>query len=315
MTRISVTHITTATALVTIDDVVFITDPIFCPAGTEFPLMPGLTLKTPIDPALSLAQLPIIDAVLLSHEDHPDNLDDEGRKLLDARQVFTTPDGAKNLAPRPAVVGLKDWETTETTIKGKQWKITATPCTHLPGGECVGFILESESLGKASDVSRAASLSFSPFSFSLSLPFPCHQSSRTAIRLPCLGFLQGRPNAVWFTGDTIYLDSWKEKFFKWNILVALVNLGAAMPDPAVVLALGDPKLIPEDGVLQITMGGSDAVKLVQDLGIAKVVPMHFEGWGHFTQYGAELKKVVEKANIMDQVHFVEPGVATEVCTI
>lgn len=49
--------------------------------------------------------------VLLSHEDHIDNLDFEGRRLLDGRRVITTPDGAKNLAPRPGVATIKSWET------------------------------------------------------------------------------------------------------------------------------------------------------------------------------------------------------------
>ncbi|PYI28677.1 hypothetical protein BP00DRAFT_449060 [Aspergillus indologenus CBS 114.80] len=33
---VSVTHITTATAIITIDGVRFLTDPVFCPAGSEY---------------------------------------------------------------------------------------------------------------------------------------------------------------------------------------------------------------------------------------------------------------------------------------
>ncbi|KAL7409675.1 beta-lactamase superfamily domain-containing protein [Mrakia frigida] len=262
MPNITVTHITTATVVLTIDGVVFLTDPTFCPAGTEFPVMPGFSLKTSIEPALSLAQLPAIDAVLLSHEDHPDNLDDEGRKLLDARHVFTTPDGAEKLAPRPAVVGLKDWETTEVWLQGKRWRITATPCVHLPGGECVGFILESDSLGRDSN---------------------------------------GLPNAVWFTGDSIYLDAWKEKLSQWNIVLVLANLGAAkVPTP-------------DGGALQVTMDARDAVKIVRELNVPVLVPLHYEGWGHFSQFGEELRNVLEAENVMDKICFVEPGVEKRVC--
>jgi L-ascorbate metabolism protein UlaG (beta-lactamase superfamily) len=300
MPKITVTHITTATALLAIDDVVFLTDPAFCPAHTEFPITPDFSIKTSVDAALSLAQLPAIDAVLLSHEDHPDNLDDEGRKLLDGRHVFTTPDGAKNLAPRPAVRGLKDWETTEVVLGGKRWKITATPCVHLPGGECIGFILESDSLGKDSNVSLSTS-SLCPCPPSLSYSSPA--LTEALIRYLPIPLLQGRPNAVWFTGDSIYVDSWKERLSRWNVVLALVNFGAAKAPT------------PDGGLLQVTMGGDDAIKIVQDLGISNVVPMHFEGWEHFTENGKELKTVLEEANISDKVHFVEPGVATEVCTI
>lgn len=118
-------------------------------------------------PVLQLQELPPIDAIPLSHEDHIDNLDLEGCKLLDGRRVSRTPDGIKNLAPRPGVVALEPWATTETVIGGTKFKITGTPCQHLPGGEVTGFVLETESFG-------------------------IHSS--------------GLANAIWIHGDTVYLD-------------------------------------------------------------------------------------------------------------
>lgn len=105
---LSITHIGTATAIIHVDGVNLITDPVFSQAGTEWD-MGIMTLKLGNTPAMSLSTLPPIDAVLLSHEDHPDNLDEPGRALLDGRQVLTTSDGAKNLAPRPGVRALKPW--------------------------------------------------------------------------------------------------------------------------------------------------------------------------------------------------------------
>ena len=108
---LSLTHIGTATAIIHLDGVNLITDPVFSQAGTEWDL--GIIiLKLKDTPALSLADLPPIDAVLLSHEDHADNLDEPGRGLLDGRQVLTTSDGAKKLAPRPGVRSLKPWYAT-----------------------------------------------------------------------------------------------------------------------------------------------------------------------------------------------------------
>ncbi|QRW05834.1 hypothetical protein RhiLY_04833 [Ceratobasidium sp. AG-Ba] len=78
-------------------DITFIA---FDKVGTEYDL--GIiTLKSLAGPALQIHDLPAIDVVLLSHEDHPDNLDTAGRSLLDARTVITTPDGANKLKPRP----------------------------------------------------------------------------------------------------------------------------------------------------------------------------------------------------------------------
>jgi L-ascorbate metabolism protein UlaG (beta-lactamase superfamily) len=119
---VQITHIGTATAILSIDDINFITDPFFSTTGSSFDVGTEKPLKVLDNPALGLQDLPVIDAVLLSHENHPDNLDNLGRRLLDGRRVFTTVDGAKNLAPRPAVHGLKPWESVEVKIAGKVYK-------------------------------------------------------------------------------------------------------------------------------------------------------------------------------------------------
>jgi L-ascorbate metabolism protein UlaG (beta-lactamase superfamily) len=105
---LAITHIGTATAIIHVDGVNLLTDPVFSPAGTEWDL--GIAvLKLADTPAMTLVDLPPIDAVLLSHEDHPDNLDEPGRAALEGRHVFTTADGAKKLAPRPGVRAIKPW--------------------------------------------------------------------------------------------------------------------------------------------------------------------------------------------------------------
>lgn len=112
---LALTHIGTATAIIHVDGINLLTDPVFSPAGTEWDL--GImVLKISDTPAKSLADLPPIDAVLLSHEDHPDNLDEPGRATLDGRHVFTTPDGAKKLAPRPGVRAIKPWWVTPQLV-------------------------------------------------------------------------------------------------------------------------------------------------------------------------------------------------------
>ncbi|KAJ5748361.1 uncharacterized protein N7511_010057 [Penicillium nucicola] len=185
--NISITHIGTATAIIEIDGVKLLTDPFFSPAGTEFESPVGV-FKVGHNPALGIKDLPPIDAVLLSHEDHTDNLDDLGRQLLDGRLVFTTMDGAKNLAPRPGVRGMKPWEKLSVNIGGKPFEITATPCQHLPGGECTGFILTTASFGTSPD---------------------------------------GLPNAIWFSGDTNYFEELDQIATKFHVVAAIYNLGDA----------------------------------------------------------------------------------------
>ncbi|KAF4227990.1 hypothetical protein CNMCM6457_007049 [Aspergillus fumigatiaffinis] len=259
---LTVTHITTATAILNIDGINFLTDPFFGSIeGTEYDTTPAwekLDIKAYgfDSPALQLHDLPPIDAVLLSHEDHLDNLDPEGRKLLDGRRVFTTMDGASNLRPRPGVVGLRPWQTVTATIGGKLFRITGTPCKHFPGGEVTGFILETDSFGVDAT---------------------------------------GKPNAIYFSGDTVYIDELREIGNKWHITAALLNLGnATFHFPT--------------GPIQITMDGKQAVQLTRDIGADVMIPIHFESWAHFTEDREDLVKVFSEEGFMEKVVWTIPGV-------
>ena len=70
------TYIGGSTLLIEIGKIRFLTDPTFDPAGTEYP--EGVPLSKTGFPALRPDELPIIDAVLLSHDQHKDNLDTLG---------------------------------------------------------------------------------------------------------------------------------------------------------------------------------------------------------------------------------------------
>jgi L-ascorbate metabolism protein UlaG (beta-lactamase superfamily) len=252
---ISITHIGTATSIINIDGVRFLTDPVFGPAGT-YESIPGIPLTSTISPALTLDQLPVIDCVLLSHEDHDDNLDTEGRKVLDGRHVLTTMDGEKKLQPRPAVKGLKPWETVEMVLQGKKFRITGTPCQHFEIGECTGFVIETDSFG--------------------------HTTTSDGV---------SRPNAVYVSGDTIYIDELKRIREKWHVAVSVLNFaGVLVPFPSKNGELG-----------QITFDGASGAQLHKDLGADKLVPMHFEEWKHFVELKDDLKVALEKAGVADQV--------------
>ncbi|KAF0319416.1 zn-dependent hydrolases of the beta-lactamase [Colletotrichum asianum] len=67
--KVSVTFIGTATAIIDIDGIRFLTDPFFSPAES-FVQSRNVTLKVHENPALNLWDLPPIDAILLGHEDH-----------------------------------------------------------------------------------------------------------------------------------------------------------------------------------------------------------------------------------------------------
>ena len=105
------TYIGGPTALLEVSGLRLLTDPTFDSANQEYPT--GVyTLRKTAAPALSPESLGRIDAVLLSHDHHFDNLDHAGRALLDSvEMVLTTPAGAERLGDH--ALGLANWQSVD----------------------------------------------------------------------------------------------------------------------------------------------------------------------------------------------------------
>jgi L-ascorbate metabolism protein UlaG (beta-lactamase superfamily) len=115
-------------------------------------------LTKTVGPAVPAAALGSIDVVLVSHDQHPDNFDREGRQVaLAAPLVLTHPGGAGRLGP-PAV-GLKPFESLELPGEGdvKTLTVQAVPAVHGPADgqrdasghvncEVTGFVLSGPGL-------------------------------------------------------------------------------------------------------------------------------------------------------------------------
>ena len=141
---ISITLIGGPTALIEIDGFRLLTDPTFDAPGEH--RLPHVTLTKTSGPALDAAAIGSIDAVLLSHDQHADNLDTSGRAYLaGAPRVLTTVAGAKRLGGHAE--GLAPWHATELSRDGRTLRITATPARHGPAGieplagDVIGFVL------------------------------------------------------------------------------------------------------------------------------------------------------------------------------
>ena len=94
---IRITCIGGPTALLELDGLLLLTDPTFDLAGSSYPTQ-HYTLHKLTGPALAPDQLGIIDAVLLSHDHHFDNLDVTDRAVLRrVPRVFTIRAGAERL--------------------------------------------------------------------------------------------------------------------------------------------------------------------------------------------------------------------------
>ena len=186
MAPLTITYIGGPTALLEVGGLRLLTDPTFDPAGRRYNFGWGTSSRKLQDPALTPSELGRIDAVLLSHDHHDDNLDDAGREMLpSAGSVLTTPSGAKRLGGNSD--GLAPWSSTTLQMpEGGEVRVTATPCRHGPPlsrpivGEVVGFLLEWEGQ---------------------------------------------RDGAVWITGDTVYFSGIPEVAERFDVGTAIVHLG------------------------------------------------------------------------------------------
>lgn len=179
-------HIGGPTVLIEFGGWRLLTDPTFDPAGGKYRFGWGTGSQKLTGPSISPEELGEIDAVLLSHDHHDDNLDKAGRALLPrAGTVITTEAGAKRLGGN--AVGLAPWATTVLSSEGKPpIEVTATPCRHGPPlsrplvGDVIGFALRWE------------------------------------------GQEHG---ALWISGDTVLYDGVREVADRLEVGTALVHLG------------------------------------------------------------------------------------------
>ncbi len=253
---LGITYVGGPTALLELAGARLLTDPTLDPAGGEYP-SGAARLRKLADPHVRTEDLGALDAVLLSHDRHPDNLDTAGRELL-ARVpvVLTTTDGAERLGGN--AIGLAPWASYELkTADGRTLWVTATPCRHGPAGmdrgPVVGFVLQP-----SGDPTRA----------------------------------------VYFSGDTVWYEGVAEVWQRFAPRVAVLNLGAAS--------------VPEVGPFHLTMTAEEAVETARAFAPATIVPLHFEGWAHFSEGAREIQHAFAAAGIEDRLRWPEPGRRIEI---
>jgi L-ascorbate metabolism protein UlaG (beta-lactamase superfamily) len=249
----AITYIGGPTVLIEIEGLRLLTDPTFDAAGGEYATSAYSLHKTQ-GPAVAREALGRIDAVLLSHDHHFDNLDTSGRALLEEVEVvLTTQAGAQRLGG--AALGLEPWQTHELVgADGRRLAITATPARHGPEGGDRG---------------------------------------------PVVGFVLHRPgdrhHAVYLSGDTVWYPGVQEVANAFAVDVALLFMGAAR-----VAAAGPSPL---------TFTADEGVEAARVFANASIVPVHYEGWAHFSENRREIDAAFGTAGLRDRLRWLEPGKA------
>ncbi|WP_405571995.1 MBL fold metallo-hydrolase [Streptomyces phaeochromogenes] len=261
MTEVRVTHIGGPTTLIEADGWRLLTDPTFDPPGERYAFGWGTSSRKLTGPALTVADLPPIDAVLLTHDHHGDNLDTAGRALLPGvGTVLTTLSGAGRLGGNAR--GLSAWTSTRLEAPGRPAiDVTATPARHGPPlsrpvtGDVIGFALRWEGQ---------------------------------------------RHGVLWISGDTVLYEGVREVARRLDVGTALLHLGSVR--------------FPLTGPVRYTMNAAQAVSLCHELRPHTVLPVHYEGWGHFQEgrTAVEAELAGAPADIRDRFRWLPTGKGADV---
>jgi L-ascorbate metabolism protein UlaG (beta-lactamase superfamily) len=244
---ISVIYVGGPTIILEIGGLRLMTDPTLDPAGETFMINDKPAYHKTEGPAS--IDIGKIDAVLLSHDQHGDNLDHAGRELLKSiPKTFTTKIGAERLQGN--AVGLAPWE---SIALNDEVTITSTPARHGPAGsehitgDVTGFIVSTKEM------------------------------------------------QLYLTGDTVFYYGIKEVAEKFKPKYIFIFAGAAKPR----------------GPFNVTMGTNDAIDTAFAFPGAIIIPVHFEGWSHYTETGEMLQQSFTALGIADRLNILKPGVKTD----
>jgi L-ascorbate metabolism protein UlaG (beta-lactamase superfamily) len=237
------------TALLEYAGLRWLTDPTFSAPGAYDG---GLVKIT--GPAITIDELGGIDVVLVSHDQHADNLDPAGRDLLpQAAHVFTTKAAAGRLGGR--AVGLDPWESvTVDRPDGGSVSITALPALHGPPGcepvtgPVIGFLLTGDGL-----------------------------------------------ETVYVSGDNASLDVVRE------------IAGRVGPVDVAILFAGAVQRAERFDGAYLTLSSDRAAEATLILGARVAIPLHFEGWEHFTQGSDQLRAAFAGNGASDRLRLPERG--------
>jgi L-ascorbate metabolism protein UlaG (beta-lactamase superfamily) len=101
---------------------------------------------------------------------------------------------------------------------------------------------------------------------------------------------------IYITGDTVWYEGVAEVARRFQAGLVLLFAGAAKTR----------------GAFHLTMDANDALDTAHAFPDATIVPLHYEGWAHFSQSGDDLVQSFKALDIGARLRLLEPGVPTAI---
>lgn len=102
-----------------------------------------------------------------------------------------------------------------------------------------------------------------------------------------LAFLDTPEDVLYISGDTVWYEGVRAVATRFAVTVAVLNMGAAKVAPA-----GDAPL---------TFTAAGAVEFARTAPDASIVPLHFEGWEHFSESRGDTEQAFDAAGLSERL--------------
>lgn len=116
---------------------------------------------------------------------------------------------------------------------------------------------------------------------------------RGAVRGFVLFATNAPERAIYISGDTVWFEGVAEVAQRFPVRAAILHLGAAR--------------VPEVGNFHLTMTSEEGVTAARAFGEARIVPVHFEGWAHFSEGRERIARAFESARLQERLRWPEAG--------
>lgn len=98
---------------------------------------------------------------------------------------------------------------------------------------------------------------------------------------------------LYISGDTVLFEQLEEIIQRYRIGIALLHFGATQ--------------VEAHGPVLLTFDGIEGASFAKTLGEATIIPIHYEGWAHFSEGRDEIEQAFSAAGLAEHLHFLPVG--------
>lgn len=124
-------------------------------------------------------------------------------------------------------------------------------------------------------------------------------------RGPVTGFVlvltESPKSAIYISGDTVWYEGVAEVSRRFSTKIAILNMGAAR--------------VLEVGPAHLTFTAEEAVEVARAFTGATIIPLHYEGWEHWSESRRQIEDAFTLAGLEDRLQWIEPGARTQLITV